>query len=75
MKLPTGIWFEPKRNRYRVRLYLGPTVIHRSYHKTMDEAMWVYTNAKINQASAVLPKKTIDESLLVSSIIKQLKTL
>lgn len=36
--LPKGIWFEAKRQRYRVRVYRRSRVIHRSYHKSLDEA-------------------------------------
>lgn len=42
MQLPKGLFFDPKRNRYRVRLYRGAEIVHLSYHKTLDEALDLY---------------------------------
>ena len=43
--LPPGIWYEPARKRYRVRLYRKSVVFHRSYHKTLTEAKRAYNTA------------------------------
>ncbi len=44
--LPKGIYFEPLRNRYRVRLYKAGRIIHRSYHKDLEAAEEAYGSAK-----------------------------
>lgn len=41
-KLPRGVWFEPKRGRYRVRLWRNKRA-HLSYHETKEEAVRVHT--------------------------------
>lgn len=71
-KPPQGIWFEERRKRYRVRLYVGPIVVYRSYHKDLKTAMEAYALAKLRQASTIIPEQTIDESLSVESLIAQL---
>ena len=72
MSIPRGIWFEEKRKRYRVRLYLGPIVIYRSYHKDLATAIEAYTLAKLYQSTATIPEQTLDESLSVENLIAQL---
>lgn len=44
--LPKGIWYEAKRDRYRVRLYDGQQVRHLSYHRTLEEAEQTLANVK-----------------------------
>jgi len=46
MEAHRGIWFEKKRNRYRVRIYKNNVVAHRSYHTTEEEAIETYKAAK-----------------------------
>lgn len=47
--LPPGIWFEERRNRYRVRIYRRGRVIHRSYHQNVTDALREYVRAKMLQ--------------------------
>jgi hypothetical protein len=42
MNMPRGLFFDPKRDRYRVRLYRGHAVVHLSYHKNLDDALREY---------------------------------
>ena len=53
MNLPRGIFFEKKRNRFRVRLYKKGVVIHRSYHHSLKEALVIY-----NQVAPLARKYT-----------------
>lgn len=41
-----GIWYEPQRQRYRVRIYRGDRMIHLSYHRTQEEAFAEYSEVK-----------------------------
>lgn len=51
--LPRGIWFEPERNRFRIRKYRnGRTFIR--YRDTLDEAFEVLND--INKTIATIPK-------------------
>ena len=45
-ELPPGIWFEPVRKRFRVRLYNGTRVAHLSYHDTEEDARQAWTHAQ-----------------------------
>jgi hypothetical protein len=38
-RLPRGVFFEPRRNRYRVRLYYCQDVVWRSYHPCLETAL------------------------------------
>lgn len=40
-----GLWHDRRRNRWRVRLYLGGKVLCRSYHRDLNEAITVYRQA------------------------------
>jgi len=44
--LPPGIWFEPGRSRWRVRLYSGTRVLHLSYHESEHSARSAWTQAQ-----------------------------
>lgn len=50
--LPRGIWYEAKRKRWRVRLYSGTKVRHRSYHQTKEQALetWRHESSKTENA-------------------------
>lgn len=43
--LPPGIWYEAERDRYRVRVYKGTTVIHLSYHADYTDALSAWHEA------------------------------
>lgn len=43
--LPRGIWFEPERQRYRVRMYRRSQVVWLSYHFTLEEALNAHVQA------------------------------
>jgi len=49
-----GIYYEKKRNRYRVRLYHKHEVVHLSYHPTETEAEETLTNAKLARAARIV---------------------
>ena len=44
-KLPTGVTYDPKRGRYRVRLYRGEQAIWLSYTRRYSSAMEQYQRA------------------------------
>lgn len=52
-----GIWYEKDRDRYRVRLYYNGHVVHRSYHKTSEEAEQVHERAKTTLDSMTTDEK------------------
>jgi len=55
-KLPRGVYYEARRKRYRVRLYKGNRVVHRSYHKTAEDAVQTWTKARGTQQTVVVPR-------------------
>lgn len=69
--LPPGIWYENKRNRYRVRIYSGRRAVHLSYHDSIEEAHATYTEVTQDRSGVIealvspAPKKgkyiTVDE--------------
>lgn len=68
--LPKGIFWEPRRQRFRVRLYRRSVVVWRSYHSTFAEALESLSKAKQAQSDwhplevehrfAPVPQKVID---------------
>jgi hypothetical protein len=48
-RLPTGVTYDPKRNRYRVRLYRGEEPVWLSYSRRYSVAMEQYRRARIAQ--------------------------
>lgn len=54
----TGCWFDPVRQRWRVRLYLKGRVFHLSYHHDKVAADQAYDRAKSERAVAV-PKQRV----------------
>lgn len=53
--LPKGVWYEEKRDRYRVRIYRGSSrVIHLSYHETEADALRAWATAKLVQEDTPL---------------------
>lgn len=44
-----GIWFDPARGKWRVRIYRKGTVIHLSYHTDPELAEAEYHEAKARQ--------------------------
>lgn len=68
--LPPGIYYERRRNRYRVRVYVGTRhVVHRTYHATEEEARAALQEARRKQAqvraqrpASVLPDLTTLDS-------------
>jgi len=41
-----GIWYEEKRDRWRVKLFCDGVLFHRSYHKLLADAIAAWTAAK-----------------------------
>jgi len=56
--LPRGVWYEAKRKRWRVRLYSGTKVRHRSYHLTKEQALatWQHESSKTDTADLRTPQ-------------------
>ena len=52
-RLPRGVFFEPKRNRYRVRLYYCQRVIWRSYHACPYDATEELRRAQVHRLEFV----------------------
>jgi len=74
--LPRGIYYEVKRKRYRVRLYIGTNVVYRSYHKSLhgeDGAMAAWTKAVKGRPNFTIPVP-LDEQQL-TSIEDQIKAM
>lgn len=42
-KLPKGVWYNPQKGHYRVRLYEGKKVIHYSCHRRLEDALAVWS--------------------------------
>lgn len=38
-KLPRGLWYEPEKQRFRVRLYKNHVAYLKGYYKTLESAM------------------------------------
>ena len=75
MTIPKGVYFEERRKRYRVRLYVGPVVVWRSYHKDLPTALKAYWTAKVTQlGTKENPPPPPTESLDLSDLIGMLKT-
>lgn len=51
--LPRGVWYEPKRGRYRVRLWRNHKM-HLSYHATLEEAL--HAHALLFRITRMTPK-------------------
>lgn len=56
---PKGIWYEEKRDRWRVKLFCDGVLYHRSYHKKFEAAVLAWKAAKIGMAKprAIIPLK------------------
>lgn len=62
----TGLWFEEKRNRWRVRLYHKRRVIHLSYHTTEQEArdVWRQVNDRLHNKPKTLMMGVLQDARL-----------
>ena len=49
VKIEQGVWYEPARGRYRVRLYHKGRVVYLSYHTTEEEALEALQEAREKQ--------------------------
>jgi hypothetical protein len=70
--LPVGIWKEPDRRRYRIRLYARRVVVHLSYHKTLHDALTAYPDALKAQQDAY--NRNTPRAISIRERIAQLKT-
>lgn len=59
-KLPRGIFYDTKRKRYRVRIHIKSKVVYLSYHKTPEDALKAYheARAKRKELRALPPADT-----------------
>lgn len=55
MNPPRGLWYEAKRNRWRVRLYKQRHLCHLSYHSSYADAVETLHQAKRNRPKVELP--------------------
>ena len=70
--LPTGIWFEAKRNRYRVRVYKYSKVTHRSYHRELPTALLALEAALEHRDGVTPPKKKVASAPTVKNLLGDL---
>ena len=61
-ELPPGIWFEPGRNRWRVRLYNGTKVAHLSYHENEHTARVTWSQAQREKRLQANPELSSPEN-------------
>lgn len=59
MERPKGIWYEVKRDRWRVKLFLDGELFHRSYHREYDDALsaWQQAKKKMIRPRPIIPIK------------------
>lgn len=50
--IPKGIYYEPAKDRWRVRLYKSGTVVFLNYYKNFNDAYAAYRKAKTLQAES-----------------------
>jgi len=73
MKLPLGIYYEPARERYRVRVYKFNKVTHCSYHKDLGEAMAALDIAKEERELLTPDDKKPIRGATVKTLLRRLK--
>lgn len=64
-----GLFFDPKENRWRVRLYRGRNVVHLSYHRSETEAEEVWRTLVDNRPEV----KTVPETTDTTELIRYLR--
>lgn len=65
-KPPRGIWYEPDRKRWRVRIYVRSRVVYLRYYDTLEEALKGYEEARKRQKEireALKSTDTMDQIL------------
>jgi len=57
MEIPKGVWYEVKRDRWRVKLFCDGVLFHRSYHREYDEALleWQQAKRKMKKPRLIVP--------------------
>ena len=70
MEAPKGIWYEEKRNRFRVKLADNGVLLCCSYHRSYEEALAAWQTVK---RSIIRPRPQIpvQESSLVNQFLCQ----
>jgi len=70
IEVPVGIWYEKKRDRWRVKLFYNGVLVHRSYHKVYDDALnaWKIAKKKMIKPRPMLP---IAEASLINKFLYQ----
>lgn len=51
-KLPKGVWYNPQKGHYRVRLYEGKKVVHYSCHRRLEDALSVWSSITGKQVAS-----------------------
>jgi hypothetical protein len=44
--VPKGVWYEKRRDRWRVKLFCDGVLFHRSYHRQFNDALAAWQSAK-----------------------------
>jgi len=70
VSLPRGIYYEPSRERYRVRIYKHNTVIHCSYHKALDDAILALDKAQAERVKFELPDENAGDGSTISLLAR-----
>jgi hypothetical protein len=68
--IPKGIWYEQKRNRWRVKLGCDGEIFHRSYHRDYAEALATWQQVK-KRMIRPRPKLPLAEASLINKFICQ----
>ena len=66
MSLPTGIWFDAQKGRYRCRIYRHGRAVHNSYHRTLESALACHRH--VTQQADCTPAPNLSETHLLTSI-------
>lgn len=64
--LPRGVFYDPNRKRYRVRISYDHQVIHLSYHKNLESALTIFQKVKAEKPKPVALPETTESDALVA---------
>jgi len=69
-EIPVGIWYETKRDRWRVKLFCDGVLFHRSYHRVYENALAAWKIAK-KEMIKPRPKVSLANASLMNKFICQ----
>lgn len=70
--LPTGIYYERGRDRYRVRLHKYGKVVHRSYHESLQSALDALDLALAIRSEIARPAPKKEQLLTTENLLAEL---